>query len=149
MKTANANSSEHLNKIIQVGSNQDSECIGISDGGFPFDTSMLQGDERPGNYATIKWQALEKLNAGDLDGAYSLWNKAGVTNDAEMLIYFQNQLVLTSHNPYINIVVGTMLTGEYVRTGRDIIQGVYVAQKENNDNMPGYCIFVDPTSRNA
>ncbi len=56
------------------------------------------------------------------------------TNDVESLIYLENQRVLG--DPYITIVVGTMLTGEsVVNVGRDNLQGAYVAQKEFNDGF--------------
>src|SRR5439155_4659131 len=56
-------------------------------------------------------------------------------NDAESLIYLENQRVIASKNPYITIVVGTMLTGNgaTVNIGRDNLQGAYVAQKSFND----------------
>jgi eukaryotic-like serine/threonine-protein kinase len=106
------------------------EMIGISDGTFSFDTAGRQD----GN---LKQQASQNLKAGDSNGAVTLWNKAVAqdTNDAESLIYLENQHVLASHNPYITIVVGTMLTGNNstVSVGRDDLQGAYVAQKSFND----------------
>jgi eukaryotic-like serine/threonine-protein kinase len=107
------------------------ESIGISDGTFSFDTSngRLDGDQ--------KQQAAQKLAQGDTGGAVSLWNEAVSkdTNDAEALIYLENQRVLASGNPYITLVVGTMLTGDNATAsvGRDNLQGAYVAQKEFND----------------
>ena len=106
------------------------EMIGISDGTFSFDTASRQD----GN---LKQQASQKLKAGDSSGAVALWNQAVTkeTNDAEALIYLEDQKVLASGNPYITIVVGTMLTGDSatVNIGRANLQGAYVAQKSFND----------------
>ncbi len=137
----NVNLSGRVDNVIQVGNNNDKECIGISDGEFLFDMQELEGDKRPLNYRIIKRQVLERINAGDFNSANSILNRSYVTNDAEILIYLQNQEVLTSHDPYINIVVGTMLTGEYVRTGRAIIQGAYIAQKEINNSSSESCML--------
>ena len=57
------------------------------------------------------------------------------TNDTEALIYLEDQRVLASGAPYITIVVGTVLTGSLFSTGRDDLQGAYVAQKEYNDSL--------------
>ncbi len=106
------------------------EYIGISDGTFAFDTANGRQD------GDLKQQAAQKLKAGDTIGAQSLWRDAVSkdTNDAESLIYLENQRVLG--DPYITIVVGTMLTGEsVVNVGRDNLQGAYVAQKEFNDGF--------------
>ena len=109
------------------------EMIGISDGTFAFDTGFgrLNGD--------IKQQAAQKLAAGDTASAVSLYSEAVSkdTNDAESLIYLENQRVAASGNPYITIVVGTMLTGNgaTASVGRDDLQGAYVAQKSFNDGF--------------
>jgi ABC-type branched-subunit amino acid transport system substrate-binding protein len=107
------------------------EHIGISDGSYAFDTNRIDGD--------LKHQAADKFKSGDITSAESLWKRALAqdTNDAETLIYQEDQRVLDSHNPYITLVVGTMLTGtdSAVSTGRDNLQGAYVAQKEYNDGF--------------
>jgi eukaryotic-like serine/threonine-protein kinase len=103
------------------------EFIGISDGTFAFDTNRPDG--------TLKRQAADKLKGNDVGGAQSLW-QSGLrqdTSDAEALIYLEDQRVLSSGNPYITIVVGTMLTGDSAGVGRDDLQGAYIAQKEFND----------------
>lgn len=112
--------------------NQNGEIIGISDGSVAFDTNRSDGD--------LKQQAAQKLQANppDTSSARSLWQSAVArdTNDAEALIYQEDQRVLTaaaSGTRYITIVVGTMLTGPDVTVGRDDLQGAYVAQKEYND----------------
>src|SRR6266704_1609294 len=106
------------------------EMIGISDGTFSFDTATRQN----GN---LKVQAAQKLKAGDTASAKSLYSEAVAkeTNDAESLIYLEDQRVLASTNPFITIVVGTMLTGAKatISVGRDDLQGAYVAQKSFND----------------
>src|SRR6266480_4270792 len=107
------------------------EYIGISNGTFAFDLGFgkQNGD--------LKQQAAQKLKSGDTAGAVSLYTDASskATNDAESLIYLENQRVIASKNPYITIVVGTMLTGNgaTVNIGRDNLQGAYVAQKSFND----------------
>lgn len=107
------------------------EPIGISDGSYAFDTDRPDG--------SLKHQASDKFKSGDIIGAKSLWRQAIAkdTSDAETLIYLENQRVRGSHNPYITLVVGTMLTGSNsnVSTGRDNLQGAYVAQKEYNDGF--------------
>ncbi len=105
----------------------DGEYIGISDGTFAFDTNRPDG--------RFKTQAADKLKTGDAGGAESLWQSglATDTNDAEALIYLEDQQVLASGNPYVTFVVGTMITGDNVGVGRDDLQGAYVAQKEYND----------------
>jgi serine/threonine protein kinase len=105
------------------------ESIGISDGTYAFDTNRPDG--------SLKQQASAKLKAGDSSGAQSLWRAAigQESNDAEALIYLENQRVLASGSPYITIVVGTMVTGADAATvGRDDLQGAYVAQKKYNAN---------------
>jgi ABC-type branched-subunit amino acid transport system substrate-binding protein len=112
---------------IGVTKAPDGEYIGISDGTFAFDTNRPDGN--------LKRQAADKLKGNDVQGAQSLW-QSGLrqdTSDAEALIYLEDQHVLNSGNPYLTLVVGTMLTGENVGVGRDDLQGAYVAQKEFND----------------
>ena len=107
----------------------DGETIGISDGTVAFDTSRTGG--------AFKQQAAQKLAQHDTSGAVSLWSEAvsNDTNDAESLIYLEDQRVLATGDPYITIVVATMLSGDSgtVSVGRDNLQGAYVAQKEFND----------------
>jgi eukaryotic-like serine/threonine-protein kinase len=118
---------------IGVTKTSNGEYIGISNGTFAFDTSFgrQNGD--------LKQQAAQKLKSGDTASAVSLYNEAVSkdTSDAESLIYLENQRVVTSGNPYITIVVGTMLTGNNATAsvGRDNLQGTYVAQKSFNDGF--------------
>lgn len=111
----------------------DGEYIGLSDGSFAFDTNRPDG--------ATKQQGAEKLRAGDIGTALSLWHEAVTrdTNDAEALVYLENQHVISSGNPFVTLVVGTMDTGTYVNLGRDDLQGAYVTQKEYNtgQKLPG------------
>ena len=117
---------------IGVHTASNGEMIGISDGTFSFDTAGRQD----GN---LKQQASQKLKTGDTTSAVSLWHEAVSqdTSDAESLIYIENQRVIASGNPYITIVVGTMLTGgsSTASVGRDDLQGAYVAQKSFNEAL--------------
>lgn len=123
----------------------DGEYIGISDGTFAFDTDRLDG--------TLKRQAADKLKKRDSAGAESLWQQAIRidTNDAETLIYMEDQRILDSQRQYITLVVGTILTGTFVDSGRDSLKGAYVAQKEYNDqcNLLPDCIDVRLLIANA
>jgi eukaryotic-like serine/threonine-protein kinase len=118
---------------IAVSAAPDGEMIGISDGTFAFDISRTDG--------TLKQQAAAALKKRDSRGAIVLWQAAlqQETNDAEALIYLEDQRVLASHAPYITFVIGTTLTGKFVSYGRDSLQGAYVVQKEYNDGgqLPG------------
>lgn len=105
------------------------EYIGVSDGTVAFDVDRASG--------SLKRQAADSLKNGDVTGAQSLWDQAKQqdTNDAETLIYLEDQRVIASGRPYITIVVGTMLTGTDSSVGRSDLQGAYVAQKEFNDGF--------------
>ena len=105
------------------------EMIGVSEGAFAFDTG------RPGG--NFMSQAAQSFQSGNTGGAETLWSQAAQadTGNAEALIYQEDQNVLNSGSPYIDIVVATMLTGPQstVSVGRDDLQGAYVAQKTYND----------------
>ena len=105
------------------------EMIGVSVGAFPFDTGRPGGD--------FMRQAAQSFQSGNTGGAETLWSQAAQadTGNAEALIYQEDQSVLDSGNPYIDIVVATMLTGDKgtIGVGRDDLQGAYVAQKTYND----------------
>ncbi|HVB60496.1 MAG TPA: protein kinase [Ktedonobacteraceae bacterium] len=127
--TAGAGTPATSSNGIGVTKAPDGEMIGVSDGTFAFDTNRPSG--------SYMIQAAAALKSGNSSSAESLWQAAlGVSNEfnnAEALIYQEDQRVLSSGSPYITIVVGTMLTGDNVGVGRDDLQGAYVAQKEYND----------------
>lgn len=122
-----------LSDPISVSVAPDGEHIGLSDGNFAFDTSRPDG--------SLKIQAANALKKKNGAEAKTLWQAAisEDTNDAEALIYLENQRVLASGHPYITLVVGTILTGDLASIGRDNLQGAYVAQKEFNAafKLPG------------
>ncbi len=103
------------------------EPIGISDGTLALDIGLPDG--------TLKQQAATALVQGNTGSASALWSQAvqNTTNDAEALIYLENQHIAAY--PHITIVVATMLSGNstLLGVGRDDLQGAYVAQKEFND----------------
>lgn len=122
---------------LSVSHASDGECIGISDGRFAFDT---QTNPESGAY---KVRAAEALAAGDTEQANALLTRASQvdTSDAEALIYKENQHVLelsrSQHFPYVTVVLLTMLTAratdqKSIATGRDDLQGAYIAQMEHN-----------------
>jgi predicted HTH transcriptional regulator/ABC-type branched-subunit amino acid transport system substrate-binding protein len=117
---------------IGIINKSNNEQIGLSDGTYVFDAGTDRVD------APLKIQAAAKFAQGDKAGAVSLWKQAAQndTSDAEALIYLEDQQVLASGSPYITLVVATTLTGSQnnISTGRDDLQGTYVAQKEYNKN---------------
>jgi serine/threonine protein kinase/ABC-type branched-subunit amino acid transport system substrate-binding protein len=106
------------------------EPIGISDGTIALDTNRATGE--------TKRQAAENLKNNNSSRAEALYTAASRqdTRDAEALIYLENLRVQASGDPYITLVVATMITGdnEIVAVGRDMLQGVYIAQKQYNAN---------------
>ncbi|HZR44414.1 MAG TPA: ABC transporter substrate-binding protein, partial [Ktedonobacteraceae bacterium] len=106
------------------------EQIGISDGSYALDTSRSDGQD--------KVNASKAFASKDIATAQSLWHAALAkeSNDAEPLIYLENQRVLNSGHPYVTVVIAIMLTGQAtdIGTGRDSLQGAYVLQKEFNAN---------------
>ena len=113
--------------------------IGLSDGAYAIDINPDRKD------ASLKIQAAAKFAKGDKAGAISLWSQAvgnigNDTSDAEPLIYLEDQRIIASGLPYMTLVVGTVLTGDpdAITTGRDSLQGAYVAQKGYNNSLkPG------------
>ncbi|WP_338254890.1 bifunctional serine/threonine-protein kinase/ABC transporter substrate-binding protein [Dictyobacter halimunensis] len=105
------------------------EPIGISDGTAAIDTTLEDG--------SLKTQAAQQLkqDKNNVNAAISLLNEATSknSNDAEALIYKEDIHVIQSGNPYVTIVIATMLSGDQVQVGRDDLQGAYIAQKEYND----------------
>ncbi len=117
---------------VIVGPEKD--LIGLSDGSYAFDVN------RPNGSGILKRQAADTLRKGDRSGALALWHAQLIkdTNDAEALIYQEDQLIIASGKPYVTLVVGTTVTGSNasaISTGHDVLQGAYVAQKEYNDKV--------------
>lgn len=109
---------------------ENNECIGISAGNFFF-------DERQDS--NLKKDVADVFTSGDIQTAKNLWKKIldNESNNAETLIYQENQRVLDSKHPYITLIAATTLSGDKlsISVGESHLQGVYVAQKEYNDNF--------------
>jgi ABC-type branched-subunit amino acid transport system substrate-binding protein len=109
-----------------------SEYIGISGGEFAFDKT------RP-DYA-LKCQGAQAFMRNQPDQAKGYWQQASAeeSNDAEALIYQEDLRVKNSGKKYISFIIATILTGNYVNIGRDVLQGAYVAQYVHNhsDKLP-------------
>jgi serine/threonine protein kinase len=103
------------------------DIIGISDGSVIFDSGRSDGP--------TKQQAADRFKQNNSDGVIAALSTAleQEPNDAEAHIYLEDQRVVSSGNPYITLVVGTMLSPDNVGVGRDDLQGAYIAQKEFND----------------
>ncbi len=112
-----------------LNSKDRNEMIGLSDGTFAFDT------QRPGG--ALVNQGAERLSTGDTTGAYDKWHQAFDSDprDAEALIYLEDLKVLASGDPYITLVIGTILNGSgaAIGVGRDDLQGAYIAQANANN----------------
>jgi len=85
--------------------------------------------------AKLKLQAAQALAKGNVAEAENLWKQAVLVDsgDAEAWIYLEDQQVLDTHQPYITLVIGTILSKGYVSGGRDDLQGAYMAQKQWNE----------------
>ena len=127
-------------KHISAHHADDNECIGISDGRYAFDQGT---HERAG---PLKARAAAAKASGDVPAANALWEETheADTSDAEALIYRENERVLTlsqtENLPYVTIIAFTTLTAfsesrTAIGGGRDELQGIYVAQREHNDEF--------------
>ncbi|GER88334.1 hypothetical protein KDW_24960 [Dictyobacter vulcani] len=108
------------------------EAIGLSDGNYAFDTQRTNAD--------YKAKAIQAMAQGNKSQAGTYWNGAinSDSSDAEAHIYQENLRVMSSGNPYVTFVVGTILTGTNAGVGHDNLQGAYVAQHEwNSKNTLG------------
>ena len=105
-----------------------SESIGISDGGFAFDTNRPDGQD--------KIKAATDLQAGKINDAYASLHTAITkdASDAEADIYREDLNILTACRPHVTIVVATTLTGSAnnIAVGRENLQGAFIAQQEYN-----------------
>jgi ABC-type branched-subunit amino acid transport system substrate-binding protein len=99
------------------------EYVGLSGGKFAFNTSGPDG--------VLKCQASQALNQGKVKEAKELWTEAlrRQSNDAEVLIYQENQRILDQKLPYINVIAGVVTSNVL-----DILQGTYTAQKHYNQD---------------
>ncbi len=122
--------------------NATGQFIGVNDGSFPpFDIGR--------STQALKQQAAAALKAGNSAAAVSLWEQALTiqSNDAEALIYLEDQRVLASGEPHITLIAGvafTFNTTPLVADGssESDLQGVYVAQHEFNTAHHGFQIRV-------
>ena len=109
-----------------------SEYVGITGGQFAFDQT------RP-DYV-LKCQGAQALMKNQPDQAMGYWQQASAkeSNDAEALIYHEDLRIKNSGKKYISFIIATILTGNYVNIGRDVLQGAYVAQYLHNhsDKLP-------------
>jgi ABC-type branched-subunit amino acid transport system substrate-binding protein len=132
--------SVYFSHDISAARAADGECIGLSYGAFAFDTTS---NAESGSYKT---QAAQALLNGDVNQAEADWDQANRadSSDAEALIYKENQHVLelstSQHYPSVTIVILTTLTAseenqKSIASGRDDLQGAYVAQIEHNKNF--------------
>lgn len=103
--------------------------VGISVGRTAFDVNRLDGQ--------LKIEAARALQNKDAPRARVYWNlaKREEEGDAEPLIYLADQDILDQGDPYITVIVVASLSGDAndVATGRDILKGAYVLQKQYND----------------
>jgi ABC-type branched-subunit amino acid transport system substrate-binding protein len=109
------------------------ESIGISDGRFVLDPNRADGAD--------KLQAATDLRNGNIGAAMAAWTSALAveSDDAEPLIYLEDQRVLASGSPFITFVVNITFSNiQPDGRSRGILQGAYIAQKENNDNPQLY-----------
>ncbi|MBV9706312.1 MAG: hypothetical protein JO125_02755 [Chloroflexi bacterium] len=106
------------------------ENVGVNDGQYPpFDI----GPQRPDS--NLKQQAAQALRDGDPERAKALWSQGleKDTNDAEALIYIQNQNVIADN--YVTLVLGMDFQQPLPDTAaQSTLQGAYIAQKEFNDS---------------
>ncbi len=119
---------------IQITNN---ESIGISMGRTVFDTDRVD--------SSFKADAAQASQNKNYNSAYAYWDLAirEDETDAEVVIYKEDQLVQDSGRPYITLVVLVSLSGDHaaVSTGREILQGAYVAQAEYNGGLSVHSVL--------
>ncbi len=119
-------------KLVKANSQDTTgEYIGLSDGKFAFNTSGRDGP--------LKCRASQALQQGHIKEAENLWTQAvqRESNDAEVLIYQENQRILDARLPFFSVVVGVVASGNVISNGLDILQGTYAAQKRYNQAHAG------------
>lgn len=114
------------------------EYVGVSDGSFIFDTGQRNKGFKCSGAIDLREQHRVEAETAWTDAILSQKppRLRMESNDAEALIYRENSYVLDTGLPYINIIVGSILTGDDAYIGRDFLQGVYVAQEEFNRHHP-------------
>lgn len=109
---------------------QGKDCIGLSNGNAVFDTN------HPDEYVKDALLAVE-ANIKDAGSSQTMagWDHAPLYDqtNAEPRIYDEDIHVLHNSRPHVTIVVVAILTGIYYNDGRDVLQGAYLQQKEQND----------------
>jgi eukaryotic-like serine/threonine-protein kinase len=120
----------HLPNALGEGITPAGQTVGVNDGSFaPFDSTSNTQE------MVFKQQAATALKNGNPQSAISLWRQALSlkSNDAEALIYVEDQLVLDSGSPYVTLVASTAFTPPFPDAGNETyLQGIYVAQHEFN-----------------
>ncbi|MBV9688099.1 MAG: ABC transporter substrate-binding protein [Ktedonobacteraceae bacterium] len=104
------------------------ENVGVNDGAFPpFDIGRADSD--------LKRQAVQALRDGNAQEAIALWSQGleKDTNDAEALIYIENQKAVAFN--HVTLIVGLDFQQPFPDTAaQSTLQGAYIAQKEFNDS---------------
>jgi eukaryotic-like serine/threonine-protein kinase len=120
----------HLPNALGEGITPAGQTVGVNDGSFtPFDSTSNKQE------MAFKQQAAAALKNGDPQSAISLWQQALSlkSNDAEALIYVEDQVVLDSGSPYVTLVASTAFTPPFPDADYETyLQGIYVAQHEFN-----------------
>jgi eukaryotic-like serine/threonine-protein kinase len=105
--------------------------IGVNDGSSaPANTGF--------STQALKLQAAQQLRAGNPESAIALWKHALQTqsNDAETLIYLEDQRVMDSEKPYLTLVAATAFTPPLPDNQYEgELQGIYVAQYAFNQGI--------------
>jgi eukaryotic-like serine/threonine-protein kinase len=114
--------------------NANGHSIGVNDGSFaPFDVGRQD--------QALKQQAAAALKGGNSAAALSLWHQALTinSNDAEALIYIEDQRILASGEPHITLIAGVAFTPPFPDgSSESDLQGIYVAQSEFNAQNHGF-----------
>lgn len=124
------------------------ECIGLSEGNAAFDLTTKNengiDEDRPDKENKMK--AVNAYNESGPTEAVQYWKQAiGLDHtDAEPRIYLEDFTI--AQQPHVTIVVAATLTGDNASSGRDTLQGAYVAQKTHNDKCnpsnSSSCIYI-------
>ncbi|HZO71993.1 MAG TPA: hypothetical protein VFB60_07300 [Ktedonobacteraceae bacterium] len=108
-----------------------SDCIGISDGNAVFDLNRPEnivrqlvadaGDSRANPHSAVEQADWQQATKND-------------PTNAEAGIYYEDSRVQNDNGyPHATIIAVAVLSGKYGYDGPDVLQGVYLQQKEHND----------------